>query len=158
MLSPVLWVVRLRTSSAWHVFCSASVVAARIISLRRFRTEMWRSLKRCDSGIISMVRYVPPSKFGLICMWRGHHSQMVRSRDLLLVTGPFWKRWRCFARRVMNASRSNPQIVRVEAHSTFTDGAEFLVSAAQALRFFTGITSADGYRKLTEHLGPDKRV
>jgi amidase len=35
---------------------------------------------------------------------------------------------------------------------------KFLVSAAQALRLFTGITSADGYKKLTEHLGPDKRV
>jgi amidase len=42
---------------------------------------------------------------------------------------------------------------------TFTVGnTEFLVLAAQALRLFTGITSADGYRKLTEHLGPDKKV
>ena len=83
---------------------------------------------------------------------------MARSRALLLVTGPFWKRWRRFARKVMNASRSTPQIVRAEADSMFTGGSEFLVSAAQALRFFTGITSADGYRKLTEHLGPDKKV
>ena len=30
--------------------------------------------------------------------------------------------------------------------------------AAEALRLFTGITSADGYEKLTSHLGPDKRV
>ncbi|KAI0278662.1 amidase signature domain-containing protein, partial [Russula brevipes] len=29
--------------------------------------------------------------------------------------------------------------------------------SAQALRLFTGISSADGYQKLTEHLGPDKR-
>ena len=36
--------------------------------------------------------------------------------------------------------------------------AEFLVLAGQALRLFTGITSADGYKKLTEHLGPDKKV
>ncbi|SRR6266849_8670040 len=42
---------------------------------------------------------------------------------------------------------------------TFTVGQyRVLVLAAQALRLFTGITSADGYRKLTEHLGPDKRV
>jgi hypothetical protein len=35
---------------------------------------------------------------------------------------------------------------------------EYLVLAAEALRLFTGITSAEGYRKLTEHLGPDKKV
>ncbi|KAF8270691.1 amidase signature domain-containing protein [Lactarius quietus] len=29
--------------------------------------------------------------------------------------------------------------------------------ATEALRLFTGITSADGYEKLTEHLGPDKK-
>jgi len=29
--------------------------------------------------------------------------------------------------------------------------------ATEALRLLTGITSADGYEKLTEHLGPDKR-
>jgi len=29
--------------------------------------------------------------------------------------------------------------------------------STEALRLFTAITSADGYRKLTEHLGPDKR-
>lgn len=51
----------------------------------------------------------------LILIWK--FSQMVRSRALLLVTGPSWKQWRRFARKDMNASRSNPQIVRVEAPS-----------------------------------------
>jgi hypothetical protein len=59
----------------------------------------------------------------------------------------------------MNVSRSNPQIVRVEAGSlNFKLQTEFLVLGAEALRHFTGITSADGYGKLTEHLGPDKKV
>ena len=34
------------------------------------------------------------------------------SRGLLLAIGPFWKRWRHFARQGMNASRSTRQMVR----------------------------------------------
>jgi amidase len=33
-----------------------------------------------------------------------------------------------------------------------------MVPVTQALRLFTAITSADGYKKLTEHLGPDPKV
>jgi hypothetical protein len=52
------------------------------------------------------------------------------------------------------------RVPRLCVHSNFYSGAilSFWFLAAEALRLFTGITSADGYSKLTEHLGPDKRV
>ena len=84
---------------------------------------------------------------------------MVRLRVLLLAIGLSWKRWRHFARKDTNVSRSNPQIVRAHIRSQFFMAElSFSFLAAQALRLFTAITSADGYSKLTEHLGPDKKV
>jgi hypothetical protein len=61
----------------------------------------------------------------------------------------------------MNVLRLIPQIVRTK-YTFYCYGimaqAKISFAAAQALRLFTGITSADGYEKLTQHLGPDKRV
>jgi len=42
---------------------------------------------------------------------------------------------------------------------SYSGGADLGVHVVvQSLAFFTAITSADGYEKLTCHLGPDKRV
>ena len=51
-----------------------------------------------------------------------------------------------------------PQIVRTLTGASLGVTELSVHVAAQALRLFGGITSADGYEKLTTHLGPDKRV
>ena len=51
-----------------------------------------------------------------------------------------------------------PQTVRTLAGASLSFTELGVHVAAEALQLFTGITSADGYEKLTSHLGPDKRV
>jgi len=79
------------------------------------------------------------------------------SRGLLLAIGPCWKRWKHFARQDMNASRSTRRMVRENIFLYLAANLN-LVPVTESLRLFTGITSADGYQKLTEHLGPDKKA
>ena len=56
-------------------------------------------------------------------------------------------------------SRLIPQTVRLLADAALiVTEPGVLHTVTQALRLFTGITSADGYENLTSHLGPDKKV
>ena len=78
-------------------------------------------------------------------------------RGLLLAIGPCWKQWRHFEGQDMNAPRLTRLIVRGETVLYSVANLSF-DSSYRVAPTFTAITSADWYEKLTEHLGPDKKV
>ena len=85
-------------------------------------------------------------------------AQTTISRPPLPVNVPFWRRLRPFVGQDMNVlSLKYRQVIILHPHlSMIITYTGTLVEVA--LKVFVGLTSADGYKTMLSHLGPDPKV
>ena len=85
-------------------------------------------------------------------------AQTTISRPPLAVNVPFWRRLRRFARQDMNVSNLKYRQVTI-LHPHLSEVIIYLGTIVEvALKVFVGLTSADGYKTMLSHLGPDPKV
>jgi len=135
------------------VFYSARAALEMVSSLCLSRTEMSRFLKSCGLDIISTVRLAPQERRvdiyaeidGVVKGSPACHRAVLETVEALRKTG-----------------HDCVEIESPDCEYCRSCSAALICKkttlAARALQLFGAITSSDKYKKLTEHLGPDKKA